>query len=204
MRRDFLDLLSTPAVRAAQERSYGAARILPPRSGPRQDLGPDEAAFIAARDSFYLASIGESGWPYVQHRGGPPGFLHLASPTRLVMADYRGNRQLLSTGNIAAGGRVALFLMDYVARERLKILGTARVVTFAEARELAPGMAVPDGVVCERGFVIEVVGFDWNCPKYITPRFSEQQVREMARPLQEEVERLRHRVAELEAAGPCR
>ena len=196
MRRAFLDLLTTPAVRAAQERAYGRARVLPAAEGTRQTLGPDEAAFIAARDSCYLASVSESGWPYIQHRGGAPGFLHLAAPTRLVLADYRGNRQLLSTGNIAAGSRVALFLMDYVARERLKLLGTAQVVTIAEALALAPDLALPSDIVCERAFVIDLVAFDWNCPKYITPRFTEAQVRAAVAPLHEEIARLQALLAQ--------
>ena len=196
MRHAFLELLTTPAVRAAQERAYGRARALPVVDGGLQTLGPDEAAFIAARDSCYLASVSESGWPYIQHRGGAPGFLHLASPTRLVLADYRGNRQLLSTGNIAAGSRVALFLMDYVARERLKLLGTAQVVTIAEALVLAPGLVIPADIVCERAFVIDLVAFDWNCPKYITPRFTEAQVRAAVAPLHEEIARLQALLAQ--------
>ena len=198
MRREFLDLLTTPAVRAAQEHAYGTSRTMPPAGEQRQTLGPDEAAFIAARDSFYLASISESGWPYIQHRGGLPGFLHLVSPTRLLLADYRGNRQLLSTGNLAANGRVALFLMDYGARERLKILGNAQAITIAEARTLAPTMPVPTGVVCERAFIIDAVAFDWNCPKYITPRFTADVVQRASAPLQAEIQRLQARVAELE------
>ena len=197
MRRTFLDLLTTPAVRAAQERAYGKALATPPAAGIRQTLGPDEAAFIAARDSFYLASVSESGWPYLQHRGGTPGFLHLLSPTQLLVADYRGNRQLLSTGNIAAGGRVALFLMDYVARERLKILGEASELNIADAQGLAPQMRLPEGVVCERAFLIEVVAFDWNCPKYITPRFTEDQVLAAVKPLHDEIARLQGLLARL-------
>lgn len=202
MRREFLDLLTTPAVRSAQEHAYGASRSIPPASGHRQTLGPDEAAFIAARDSFYLASISESGWPYIQHRGGPPGFLYLVSPTRLLFADYRGNRQLLSTGNLATNGRVALFLMDYAARERLKILGIAQVISIAEVRTLAPAMPIRADVTCERGFIIDAVAFDWNCPKYITPRFTPEMVEGVVAPFQAEIQRLQTRLAELERSVP--
>jgi hypothetical protein len=196
MRREFLDLLTTPEVLAAQQRAYGRARAIPPATGEPQALGPDEADFIAARDSFYLASISASGWPYVQHRGGPPGFLRLLSPTQLLLPDFRGNRQLLSTGNIGDGGRVALFLMDYAARERLKLLATARVITRDEALALAPNLAIPSDTVCERAFVFDVVGFDWNCPKYITPRFTAAQVQTLVRPLQEEIARLQTALAQ--------
>ena len=152
-------------------------------------MGPEEAAFIAARDSFYLASVGETGWPYVQHRGGPRGFLRLAGPSTLVFPDYAGNRQLISTGNVAVVNRVSLFLMDYPARERLKILGTCRVMPMAEVAGFAP---LPGEPAPERVFVVDVIGYDWNCPKYITPRYTAEEVEEAVRPLRE-------RIAELEA-----
>src|SRR5579871_3890889 len=114
-------------------------------ASPRpEELTDDEIEFIRARDSFYMATINENGWPYVQHRGGPPGFLHVVSPAKLAFADYVGNRQLLSTGNLAANDRVALFLMDYPNRTRLKILGHARVEDAREHPELVQQLAEPD------------------------------------------------------------
>jgi predicted pyridoxine 5'-phosphate oxidase superfamily flavin-nucleotide-binding protein len=190
MRNQFLNTLSTPSVQAAQARSYGHSRG--PRESQRlQLLGPEEQAFIAVRDSFYLATIGEDGWPYVQHRGGPKGFVRVLGERQLAFGDYNGNRQLISTGNVAATQRVALFFMDYPARERLKVIGYAQTLAPAEAGDLAAQLTVPAGAVIERVFRIEAVGFDWNCPKYITPRFTADEVAAAT-------EQLRARIVELE------
>ena len=182
----------TPSVLAAQEQYYGRRTSL----GSALECDPitdEERAFIEARDSFYMATITESGWPYVQHRGGQPGFLRVVSPTRLAFADYKGNRQMLSTGNLAANDRVALFLMDYPRRERLKILGHARVEDARQHPELVAQLAEPEArVIVERLFFIDVLSFDWNCPKYITPRFTAAEVAEAVAPLKQ-------RIAELEA-----
>ena len=122
----FLELAFTPAVLAAQKNYFGRAQNIPPQPA-RDPLTDDETQFIQSRDSFYIATVTETGWPYMQHRGGQPGFLRVVSPTQLAFADYKGNRQMLSTGNIAANNRVCLFLMDYPQRTRLKILGHARI-----------------------------------------------------------------------------
>ena len=135
MAERFMQTVLTPSVRAAQEHYYGRRASI--GSAPERDpLTDEERTFIEARDSFYMATITETGWPYVQHRGGPRGFLRVVSPTRLAFADYKGNRQMLSTGNLAANDRVALFLMDYPGRERLKILGHARVEDARQHPEL--------------------------------------------------------------------
>src|SRR5262249_34864055 len=132
-------------------------------------------------------------WPYIQHRGGRPGFLHVINPRTLAFADYRGNRQLLSTGNLARNNRVALFLMDYPQRERLKILGHARTEDAREHPELVDQLAEPEVRGIGGGlFFIKVVAFDWNCPHNIPPRFSTEEVEELVEPL-------KHRIAELEA-----
>ena len=190
MNSHFLHLATTPAVAEAQRRYYGQAREESVASEP-DVLGGAEREFIAARDSFYMASVSVSGWPYMQHRGGPAGFLRVLGDGRLGFADFRGNRQLLSTGNIAANDRVALFLMDYAQRSRLKILGHARIVAAGEAPELARELAVAGGGTVERFVLIEVVGFDWNCPKHITPRYTKAEVDALVAPL-------RARIAELE------
>jgi len=187
----YLDTLLTPAVIAAQTRAYGAAMAT--GHAPAGDgLGEDERAFIAARDSFYMATVTETGWPYVQHRGGPAGFLRVLGPTALAFADFRGNRQLLTTGNAAANDRVALFLMDYPQRARLKIIGRVRVIDARENPALAARFTDPGvrGSV-ERLFLIDVVGFDWNCPKFITPRYTAAEVADVTGPW-------RRRIAELE------
>ena len=191
MAEKFLELLVTPSVARAQEHYYGHAQQLP--GGARRDaLTDDEAQFIQSRDSFYMSTVSESGWPYMQHRGGQPGFLHVVNPTTLAFADYKGNRQMLSTGNLAVDDRVCLFLMDYPQRTRLKILGHARTEDARSHPELVAKFAAPDVQrIVERVFLINVVSFDWNCPKYITPRYTAAEVEEAVTPL-------RQRVAELE------
>lgn len=188
----YLETHFTPRVLAAQQHFYGRSQVIPPQ--PERDaLTDDESRFILARDSFYMATVTEDGWPYVQHRGGRPGFLRVVSPTQLAFADYKGNRQMLTTGNLAGNDRVALFLMDYPRRERLKILGRARV---EDARD-HPGLVaqfseVDTRNIVERVFLIEVLSYDWNCPKYITPRYTAAEVDEAVAPL-------KARIAELEA-----
>src|SRR5262249_35719061 len=172
----------TPAVLAAQERSSG--RRAEVTATPEYDpLTDEESGFIAARNSFYLATVTETGWPYLQHRGGKPGFLRVLSPTRLAFADFGGNRQLLSTGNLSANDRVALFLMDYPRRTRLKILGHARVEEARQHPELVRQLGEPGAhQIVERVFFIEVVSFDWNCPKFITHRYTAEEIQELVAP----------------------
>ncbi|MGC3957402.1 MAG: pyridoxamine 5'-phosphate oxidase family protein [Verrucomicrobiota bacterium] len=192
MATKFLELAFTNSVLKSQERFYGAAQRI--TNAPERDaLTEDEAGFIRSRDSFYMATVSETGWPYMQHRGGKPGFLRVLSPTQLAFADYKGNRQMLSTGNLAANNRVTLFLMDYPQRTRLKILGHARIEDARQHPELVAQFAEPDVQrIVERLFFIEVVSFDWNCPKYITPRYTAAEVEDAVAPL-------RQRIAELEA-----
>jgi predicted pyridoxine 5'-phosphate oxidase superfamily flavin-nucleotide-binding protein len=170
MATKFLELTFTDSVRKAQEHYYRKAQCI--ENAPEHaELADEEARFIQARDSFYMATITETGWPYVQHRGGKPGFLHVVGPTELVFADYKGNRQILSTGNLAVNDRFALFLMDYTRRERLKILGHAHVEDAREHPDLVVQFSESEvHRIVERLFFIEVMSFDWNCPKYITPR----------------------------------
>jgi predicted pyridoxine 5'-phosphate oxidase superfamily flavin-nucleotide-binding protein len=188
----FLELTVTDSVRAAQKHYYGAEAL--PRFAPDNDeLSADETGFIQARDSFYLSTISEKGWPYIQHRGGKPGFLHVLSPKKLAFADYKGNRQLISTGNLAVNDRVCLFLMDYPQRTRLKILGHARVEDAREHPEVVEQLAGPEmRRLVERLFFIEVVSFNWNCQQHITPRYTAEEIAEAIAPLKQ-------RIAELEA-----
>lgn len=179
----YLENHSTPQVLEAQERYYGRSRQVG-HQPERDRLTEEELTFIAQRDSFYMATVASNGWPYIQHRGGPPGFLKVIQPNVLAFADYGGNRQLLSTGNLSGNDRVALFLMDYPRRERLKIMGHARVLDAREERNLATQVADSSSLkAVERVFRVEVVSYDWNCPKYITPRFTEEEVRETMKPL---------------------
>ena len=183
MAKRFMQTMLTPSVLAAQEHYFGRRRAVP-AAQERDPLTEDERRFIEARDSFYMATVSETGWPYLQHRGGAPGFLRVLSPDRLAFADYKGNRQMLSTGNLATNDRVALFLMDYPNRERLKILGHARVEDARQHPELVAQLAEPaTHRTVERLFFIEVLSFDWNCPQYITPRYTAAEVEAAVAPL---------------------
>jgi predicted pyridoxine 5'-phosphate oxidase superfamily flavin-nucleotide-binding protein len=191
MSQRYLQQMITPTVSAAQEQFFG--RHQSPGSGSAPDqLESEEIEFIATRDSFYMATTSESGWPYLQHRGGPVGFFKVLKPGQLGFADYRGNRQLLSTGNIAHRNRVALFLMDYPTRSRLKILGHAQIIRPTDNPVLTKQLidsTMADRV--ERLFLIDVDSYDWNCSQYITPRFTSAQVTTALAPL-------KTRIAELE------
>jgi predicted pyridoxine 5'-phosphate oxidase superfamily flavin-nucleotide-binding protein len=197
MANHYLEILSTPAVIDARNKYYGKPGQVPHGTSP-DPLTDDEIDFITTRDSFYMASITENGWPYIQHRGGPRGFLHVTSPSTLAFADYRGNRQLISTGNFAVGDRVSLFLMDYPHRTRLKILGHARVVDARDQSELADSLADPSvRKFVERLFLIDVLSFDWNCPQHITPRFTLEEVNAYVAPLRERVSQLKSELESL-------
>ncbi len=158
-----------------------------------------EIEFIGQRDSFYLGTVSADNWPYIQHRGGPPGFLHVTSPSSLAFADLKGNRQLLSTGNVATNNRVSLFLMDYPQRTRLKILGHARVVDAREQPALAETLGDPsERKNVERLFLIDIVSYDWNCPQHIVPRHTKAEIDLAVAPLLREIEDMRAKIARLE------
>lgn len=186
MAQAFAEIAFTPAVKAAQDRlgSRDAYAKLEAPDAPRRDrLSETEAAFIAARDGFYQASVSADGWPYVQFRGGSPGFLRVLDDKTLAYADFRGNRQYLSVGNFADNDRVALILMDYARRRRLKLWGRVRIVEAADAPDLAASLAVPGyRARVERALVITVAAFDWNCPQHITPRFTADEWQAQAPP----------------------
>lgn len=185
MSRRYTEIVFTPTVVAAQER--GGVRG--PASRMEQvdidDVHLDAAVveFIAARDSFYMASNSESGWPYLQHRGGPQGFVKVVDERTLAFADFRGNLQLVSTGNLDHDDRVSLFFMDYPGRRRLKVMARARVVLPADEPELARQVEDPNyRARIERLFVYTVEAFDWNCPQHITPRFTAAELEQMNAP----------------------
>lgn len=187
--RSYLDDLFTPAVLAVQE-AKGAAGVHPIGHDAPEALDPREIDHITASGSFYMATVSESGWPYVQHKGGDAGFVKVLGPTEIGWAERSGNRQYLGTGNIAAGSKVAAIFVDYPTRTRLKIRGTATYhpdpsPELIEA--LDAGNVRVDGVI-----TIDVVATAWNCPKYITPRYTTDQI-------DAGVEPLRIRIAELEA-----
>lgn len=196
MTHRFAEIAFTDAVQAAQARDGSRAQYqrMAERGGPNDALSAREAEFVAARDSFYLATVSETGWPYVQHRGGPPGFLKVIDPRTLAFADFGGNRQFVSVGNVATNDRVALFLMDYPQQVRLKLLGRMHMYDLGDAPpEVVFEVELPDYAArIERVALIEVAAFDWNCPQHITPRFTEGEIRAS-------VQQLLDRIAALEA-----
>ncbi|PIB90656.1 pyridoxamine 5'-phosphate oxidase family protein [Caulobacter sp. FWC2] len=185
----FLDLASSPSVRAAQA-EMGVDQLWTPGAVDRvsEAFTPNEVAFIAERDSFYMASVSETGWPYAQHRGGPAGFLKVLDETTLAFADYAGNRQYISTGNLNANDRVALILVDYPRRARLKILAHAQRLALDAEPDLLARVAVPGyRARPERIFRLRLAAFDWNCPQHIVPRFTELEIARAVAPLREQV-----------------
>lgn len=191
----FAEIAFTPTVKALQERmgsraSYSRMEGVP--GAVNAALTNREAAFLAARDSFYMATVSETGWPYIQHRGGPPGFVRVLDERTIGFADFRGNRQYISVGNLTTDDRVSMFFMDYPNRTRFKLLGRARIIELEDHEQLAR-LTLPNyRATPERGIVITVEGFDWNCPQHITERFTIDEVRAVTEPL-------KARVAELEA-----
>ncbi|MET0766919.1 MAG: pyridoxamine 5'-phosphate oxidase family protein [Aeromicrobium sp.] len=161
-------------------------------------LTDDVRAFLAERDSFYVATVSESGWPYVQHRGGAPGFLRVVDEHTIAWADFRGNLQYVSAGNLETNDRVALIAMDYPHRSRLKIYGRARVVRAEDDPGLIASLRTPDhdGVV-ERAVVVTVEAFDWNCPQHITPRFTPKELEGRVRALVDRLDSLEAENAQL-------
>jgi len=193
MSHRFAEIAFTPNVKKAQEANGSRQSYARVETGDvhHDVLGPRETAFISERDSFYMATVSETGWPYIQHRGGPPGFIRVLDQKTIGFADFRGNRQYVSVGNLATDDRVSMILMDYPNRARLKILGRARLVGL-EAKDILDRLSLPDyRAVVERAFVITIEAFDWNCPQHITPRFTPAENETAVAPL-------RLRVAELE------
>lgn len=179
----FAEIAFTPAVKRLQERNGSRKNYGNPpfADSPADRLGEGEAEFIAGRDSFYMATVSETGWPYVQHRGGPKGFLKVLDPQTIAFADFRGNRQYVSTGNLEGDDRVSLFLMDYANRQRLKLLGHARVVSAADDPALIESLRDPGYAArVERAVVIRIEAFDWNCRQHITQRFTEEEFRSLS------------------------
>ncbi|MEW5703916.1 MAG: pyridoxamine 5'-phosphate oxidase family protein [Pseudomonadota bacterium] len=195
MSHRFADIAFTPMVKEVQEemgsrKSYARMESAPEVTNYR--LTEVEAGFLAARNSLYMATVSETGWPYIQHRGGPTGFVRVLDEGTIGFADFRGNRQYVSVGNIVTDDRVSLFFMDYPNKTRLKVFGRAKIVGLDD-RAILSGLEMPGyRAHVERGFLIKVEAFDWNCPQHITERFTLDEVRAMTASLTS-------RIAELEA-----
>jgi predicted pyridoxine 5'-phosphate oxidase superfamily flavin-nucleotide-binding protein len=181
------DVSAVQADRGSQD-FYGR-KLAAGRASPGRDpLTADEKDYLRERDGFYLASVGEAGWPYVQFRGGPPGFVHVLDDHTIGWADFRGNLQYISTGNMTGDGRVAIIAMDYAHQRRLKIFGRARIVTADQDAGLVETLS-DDAyeAVVERAVIVDVEAFDWNCPQHITPRFSVAELDEAVEPIRRQL-----------------
>ena len=197
MSHAFADIAFTPSVKAAQQRDGSRAGYARNFEGDAEvfndRLGEAEAEFVAAQRSVYMATVSETGWPYLQHRGGPRGFLKVLDDKTLAFADYAGNRQLVSVGNLAVNDRVAIILVDYAHRVRLKLLGRLAVKDLAPQDALAKTLIDPAyRARPQRAMVIAVEGFDWNCPQHIPVRIDAEDV-------QRALDQRDARIAELEA-----
>ncbi|MGF1630156.1 MAG: pyridoxamine 5'-phosphate oxidase family protein [Kiloniellaceae bacterium] len=194
MARAFAEIGFTPAVLAEQAHQGSAesyAKFLTPEAAPGDRLGPAETDFVAQRDGFYQATVSETGWPYVQFRGGPRGFLKVLDEGTLAYADFRGNRQYLSVGNLKGDDRVALILVDYPNRRRLKVWGHARVVDAADDPELVARLHDPAYKARpERAVVIAVAALDWNCPQHLPQRYTLEELEPALSQLRAELLRL--------------
>ena len=183
MANNFTELAFTDSVRKMQE-DYDTRALyekFEAKAPAGNSLTVREKNFVARRDGFYLASVGENEWPYLQFRGGPPGFLKVLDDNVLAFADFRGNGQFISAGNFDATGKTVLFLMDYVNRQRLKIWAQAVVLRASEHPDLLAKVALPDyDATVERIFKFTVEAFDWNCPQHITQRYTLAEVKEAA------------------------
>ena len=164
----------------------------PPRDGlAPQALGAEEKEFLAERDSFYMASVGSTGWPYIQHRGGPPGFLKVLDDHTLAFANFSGNKQYISNGNLATDNRVALILVDYPRQARLKILGRAEVLEGEQAKDSSERVRHREyKATIESVYVIHIEAFDWNCPQHIVPRFTAEQIQQAMAPIAQRMQEL--------------
>jgi uncharacterized protein len=198
MARAFSEIAFTDSVRSMQTR-YGSRQAYSKfdlAEERRDRLSDYEIEFLAERDSFYMATVGENGWPYVQHRGGPKGFLKVLDDKTIGFADFRGNKQYISVGNLSADDRVSLFIMDYPNRQRLKLWARARIVHEEEDAALIAQLEVPGYEArVERGITLTIEAVDWNCPQHIIPRYSKAEVDSLIAPLLDEIQALKTQIA---------
>jgi len=191
MSSTYAKIAFTPAVRAVQAAHGSAALYARTVSGEGREgteLSPREAGFLEASDGIFVATVGETGWPYVQFRGGKPGFLKVIDEQTIAYADYRGNRQYITTGNLGHDDRVSILAIDFARRKRLKLLGRASIIHDTDVIAYLNGTGAPEA---ERAIVIHVEAFDWNCPQHIPVRLTDSEYGD-------EISRLTDRIAELE------
>lgn len=195
MTKSFGSLVFTPLVKQLQER-YGSRRQyerLENSGRSRSGLGAEEVEFLQERDTFYMATVGETGWPYIQHRGGPKGFLKVIDENTIAFADFRGNKQYISAGSLLNDNRVALIFVDYPKQLRLKILGRVEIFEGESAKDWIKKVRDPGyEATIERVFVIRVEAFDWNCPQHIVPRYTQDEIQDMLGPAEKKMEELQN------------
>ena len=180
MNQNFTRFAFTKSVKEVQER-YGSRKSYArmEESGDKYVLTEREIPFIETRDSFYMATVGENGWPYMQFRGGPKGFLKVIDNTTLGMADFRGNLQYISVGNLKSTKKASLFLIDYPSQRRLKIWAESEVLDADQNQELLEKVRAPDyKAVIERIILFKIQAYDWNCPQHITPRYTVEEIKQ--------------------------
>lgn len=198
MATTFAEITFTPSVKAAQS-LYGSREAksrFELAEDPDIGMTEEEIKFISERDSFYQATVSESGWPYVQHRGGPKGFLKVIDEHTIGFADFRGNHQYLSIGNLNFNDRISMILMDYPNRRRLKLWGRVRIVHEIEDPELVSQLKVSSyRARVERGIVVDVKAIEWNCPQHITQRYSKAELSHLITPLLEEIQALKAQIS---------
>lgn len=177
----FSELAFTPKVKLEQELrgSRGSYARLEEGGTHHDELGPRESAFIGARDSFYMATTSETGWPYIQHRGGPAGFVHILNSKTVKFADFKGNRQYISVGNLRSDNRVSLFFMDYPNQTRLKLLGRASLVESTEVQMQEKLLDSGYRARIERCVLVTIEAYDWNCPQHIAQRFTRTELSQL-------------------------
>lgn len=203
MSNKFYDITFTENVKAAQEkygsrRQYERMRSLGDRNAVLSDA---EFDFIEQRDGFYMGSVGADGQPYIQFRGGKAGFLKVLDEKTIAFADFRGNMQYISVGNLRGENKkTALFLMDYENQRRLKILAETEVKDAADAPELIEKLRDENyDAKIERAIIFHIKAFDWNCPQHITPRYTLDEIKLMVQPLNDHIEKLEREIEKLKA-----
>lgn len=199
MAKNFAAIAFTDAVKAMQEKLGSRVSYARMEKDVYVDgLTENEIDFIFQRNSFYMATIGENNFPYIQHRGGPKGFLKVLDAKRIGLIDFRGNMQYISAGNISANNNVALIMIDYPARARLKILAKAEIVELKDDPALYDLLAPEDyKFKSERMMIFNIEAFDWNCPQHITPRYTVEEIQEAFAGQQEHISKLEAEIKEL-------
>jgi uncharacterized protein len=199
MAKNFAEIAFTPAVKDMQEKLGSRANYARMEQDTYLDgLTENEIDFIAQRDSFYMATVGENGFPYIQHRGGPKGFLKILDAKRLGFIDFKGNMQYISVGNLATNNKVSLIMVDYPARARLKILATAEIIALKDNPELHHLLDLEDYKFRpERLMVFTIEAYDWNCPQHITPRYTVEDIETALAPQREYIAKLEAEINEM-------